>query len=99
MPVIKEYIFDPKATFTRPSSSDDDIDVGVWASPANNGQTLIMATNMVNSSSSISFDVDGTSAGGQVSQVFSSGGSVSVDGSGKVNVQMDALGSLAYVLE
>lgn len=98
MPIIKEYLFDPQANFSRPSStdSDDNIDVGIWVSPANDGHTLIMATNMVNSASSISFGVNGS---GSANELFSSGGSVSVDGSGNVNVRMDAMGSLAYVLE
>ena len=57
-----------------------------------------MAANMVNSSRQLSFDLDG--AGGQTSQLFSSGGSVDTSsGNGTVVVSLDALGSLAYALE
>lgn len=96
LPTIKTFLFDPSTNFTRPSSSSGDIDVGLWTT---NGQTLVLAANLVNSSGIVNFGLGG-GEDIQATELFNSGGVLGVDADGASGmVSFNAVGSLAYVLQ
>ncbi|OCB91484.1 hypothetical protein A7U60_g1259 [Sanghuangporus baumii] len=94
LPTIKSFIFDPEHVFSSVRSSNSNlVDVGLWTI---GHRTLLLATNMVNSS--ISVPVDLPSQSRRATQVLNSGGAVEVQGR-RAAVSLDGLGSVAFVIE
>ncbi|KAI5119686.1 hypothetical protein M0805_003573 [Coniferiporia weirii] len=107
---IKTYLFDSTATFS--SATQKGVDIGVWTV----GQsTLVLATNMYNTTVSFSLDLPGASgttskprsdsesqfySNIKATQILNSGGSLQLDGSkNPAKLSLDALGSVGFVLE
>lgn len=88
IPVMKEFILSPSATFQRVVFNR--IDVGVWTVGRS---SLVLATNLNYEAALFSLTLLHGTSGAKVSQVFNSGAVVS----GRV-IQLESVGTGAFIL-
>ena len=92
LPTIKEFIFTPNVPFT--GFTTNRVDVGLWKA---NGRSLLLATNMNNFSTSVPLG-EVFPRGAKVTQLLNSGGELETSPTLTSKVNMQALGSIAYVV-
>lgn len=93
LPFIQHFLLDPHSKFHVPDSIPVSVDIATWTL---GDLMLVLATNLHSSNSSLTLIEH---ARGLIATLVDEGGKVRISDDGVVDISLDELGSLAFIVQ